>query len=347
MLPNNSMKYLSESKFNFKGKTVLLRIDTDVDLKDENGRLVVDEDYRLKAALPAIHFLQEKGTKKIIMIGHMGRPAGKVMSDLSLSPVVDWFSDNLSTACQLVNIERAKKEKSGIFLLENIRFHPEEEENDPDFSKKLAGLGNVYINEAFGVSHRSHASIVGITKFLPSFLGLRFEGEVKALSVLLKKAARPLVFVLGGSKRGKLDHVHFLSSWADKLLIGGMLPVRISQEKIKTDPEKVVIGSLNKQGKDLDQKTIANFKVILASAATIVWAGPMGVYEEEENRKGTEEIARAISETVSFKVAGGGDTHRVLSWFSLWDSFDFVSTGGGAMLQFLQSKSLAGMVRAK
>jgi phosphoglycerate kinase len=344
---SNSMKYLSEAKFNFKGKTVLLRVDTDVDLKKENGKFVVDEDYRLKTTLPAIHFLQENGAEKIIMIGHIGRPKGNKVTDLSMAPVADWFSDKFSKNCQLTDIENVKKGKKGIFLLENIRFYPEEEKNDLNFSKKLSHLADVYINEAFGVSHRDHASIIGITSFLPSFLGLRFEGEIKALSLLLKNATRPLVFVLGGSKKGKLDYIDFLSSWADQLLIGGMLPTRISQEKIKTDSKKVIIGRLNKQLKDIDEETISIFKTVLQSAATIVWAGPMGVYEEVGNRKGTEAIAREISKTTSFKVAGGGDTHRVLSWFGLWQGFDFVSVGGGAMLQFLQNKSLTGMAKAR
>lgn len=337
------ISYLSESKYDFKGKIVLVRIDTDVDLKKENGDFAVDEDYRLKISLPTIHFLQKRGAKKIILLGHIGRPNGKVVSNLSLFPVASWFEKNLTSGCQLVDLEKIETKKEGVYLLENIRFYPGEEKNDSKFRQKLASLADVYVNEAFAVSHRNHASIVGTSKLLPSFLGLRFEGEVKALSWLLKKAVRPLVFVLGGSKKGKLDYIEFLSSWADKLLIGGMLPTRIKNEGISLAGSNVLVGSLTENGKEISEKTIEKFVKEIKSAATIVWAGPMGVYEEKTSRRGTEKIAKAISQTSAFRVAGGGDTHRVLSWFDLWKSFDFVSSGGGAMLEFLKDRSLVGM----
>ncbi len=322
--------YLSESSFDFKGKAVLLRIDTDVDLRKENGKLLVDEDYRLKSCLATIHYLQKKGVKKIIAIGHMGRPGGKHVSKLSLAPVVDWFS---------------KEKLSNFSLLENLRFSFGEKENNQQFCQKLASLADVYVNEAFGASHRSHASITGVSALLPSFLGLRFEGEVKTLTWLRKKAARPLVFVLGGSKKGKVDYIDFLSTWADKTLIGGMIPTRIKDSKFKVNSSRVLVGELNKSGRDISKKTIDNFTKVIKAAKTVVWAGPMGVYEEKENRKGTEEIGRIISESAAFKIAGGGDTHRVLSWDNLWDKFDYVSVGGGAMLEFLRKGTLVGMIK--
>lgn len=336
--------YLSEANFDFNGKTVLLRIDTDVDIKEKNGKIVVDEDYRLKSCLPTIRYLQENGVGKIIMTGHMGRPEGKFLSELSLAPVADWFSRQLKD-CRLVDLRNASKQNlTSLSLLENLRFYPGEENNDQRFCQKLAALADVYVNEAFGVSHRDNGSITGIANLLPSFLGLRFEGEVRALSWLRKKAARPLVFILGGSKKGKVDYISFLSDWADKTLIGGMIPTRIKDLGVKIDFSRVMVGELNKSGRDISKKTIDDFEQVIRTAKTVVWAGPMGVYEEAENRKGTEEIGRIISESKTFKIAGGGDTHRALSWNGLWKKFDFVSVGGGAMLEFLKKGTLIGMI---
>jgi len=223
-------------------------------------------------------------------------------------------------------------------LLENLRFEKEERSNGRDFVKKLSALGEVYVNDAFGNSHRDHASITGLAKSLPSFLGLRIEGEVKTLNWLKLHAPRPLVFVLGGSKKGKLDYLDFLSSWADRLLIGGKFPGMIKKKK-----KNMVLATLKKNGKDLDQKSIDLFKEEMKKAKTIVWAGPMGVYEEKESSKGTKEIAEAIGDSQAFKIAGGGDTHRIISAYKLWSCFNFVSVGGGATLQFLKEGSLSGI----
>ncbi len=316
--------YLSETKFNFKNKTVLLRIDCDVDLVKKKGKLVVDEDFRLKSALPTIRFLQEKRVKRIILLGHLGRPSGKVVESLSLKPIQNWFSEN--------NFD--------IKVEENLRFAQGEEANDLKFAKKLSLLGDVFINDAFGVSHRKHASIVSLPRFLPSFLGIRIEGEIKVLSWLKKNAPRPLVFVLGGSKEDKLDYLDFLTKWADFLLVGGKLP-------LMTDNEEAVVGSLKVNRRDIDKRTLEKFKKIIAQGKTIIWAGPMGVYEEKENQEGTFAVAKAIAKNKGFKIAGGGDTHRVLSWLKLWHKFNFVSVGGGAMLQFLRDETLPGVEAVK
>jgi len=332
--------FLSEANRDFfKGKRVLLRIDCDVDLKKEKGKLVVDEDFRLRSVVPTIHFLKDRGASKIIFLGHLGRPGGKKVAKLSLRPVADWF----------------KEQKIDAEVRENLRFDPGEKANDNKFAEKLARLGDVFINDAFGSSHRKHASIVGLPKFLPSFLGLRFEAEIKTLSWIKKQAERPLVFVLGGSKKGKLDYIPFLADWSDRLLVGGKLPLLM--QKSKTPPvragknqkesSKCKIGKLNSSGKDIDQKTIEEFVQVIVLAATVIWAGPMGVYEERESRRGTFELAKTIARRKVFKLAGGGDTHRVLSWLNLWDKFDFVSTGGGAMLQFLKDGTLPGIEAMK
>lgn len=323
-----SQNFLSSSGFDFKDKVVLLRIDADVDLKKQGGKLVVDEDFRLKSSLPTIHFLESAGAKKIIILSHLGRPDGKHVSELSLKPITDWFKTN----------------NEEVEVLENLRFDSREEANDPKFAKKLASLGDVFVNDAFGASHRDHVSIVGLPKLLPSFLGLRFEAEIKMLTYLLKRAKRPLVFVLGGSKKDKLSYLDFLADWADKLLIGGKLPLLIQNLKLATRNPKFIIAELNNNQKDINDKTIKEFKKVINQAATIIWAGPMGVYEEEENRQGTTEIIKAIvNSSAGWRIAGGGDTHRVLSWVNLWQKFDFVSVGGGAMLQFLKDKNLPGI----
>jgi len=328
--------YLSETNFNFQQRSVLIRIDCDVDLRKEGRKLVVDEDFRLRSALPTIHFLRQKGAKRIILLGHLGRPEGKKVKHLSLSPVADWFSQNLAP-CSLIG-DYGETPSCGLFLLENLRFHSGEEKNSDEFAQQLAQLGDVYINDAFGVSHRAHASVVGLPRFLPSFGGFRLEAEMRVLSWLKKSVFRPLVFVLGGSKKGKLDYLKFLSSWADFLLVGGKLPLEMGKVNLQLER-----GQLKKNGKDINRKTIEKFKKIIQRGKTIIWAGPMGVYEEKGNEKGTFAIAKAIAAAAAFKVAGGGDTHRIISRAGLWGSFHFVSVGGGAMLQFLQDETLPGI----
>lgn len=343
-------KFLSEvNEEFFQNKRILLRIDTDVDLRKEGDRLVVDEDFRLRSVLPTIHFLVKAGVEKIVLLGHLGRPQGKVVPELSLKPVADWLSQKLGS-CQLLSLENLtsqiiEQSKSQIILLENIRFSPGEEANEEKFVRRLTGLGDVYINDAFAVSHRDHASITGLPKLLTSFLGLRFEAEVRTLTWIRKKAERPIVFVLGGSKSGKLGYISFLGKWADYLLIGGKLPLLLADQGLKpeSDYQSVIVGRLTENGRDIAKETVDQFRKIISQAKTLIWAGPMGVYEEEENQQGTFEIVQAIAKRQAFKIAGGGDTHRVLSWLNLWQKFDFVSVGGGAMLQFLRDQTLPGI----
>lgn len=330
--------FLTETNFDFEDKTVLVRIDCDVDLcEDETcDQKKVDAEFRLQAMLPTIHFLQRKKIKKMILVGHMGRPGGQTDPKLSLAPIAQWFSKNFKECSLITNYQLPIT--NYLSLLENLRFDPGEKKNDQKFAKNLASLADVYINEAFATAHREHASLVGIPKYLPSFLGLRMEGEIKTLSSIKEKAKRPLVFVLGGSKPGKLDYLDFLANWADKLLIGGKHP----QEKSMVNGQwsNVNWAELKSNGRDIDKESIKQFKQEINQAKTIIWAGPMGVYEEEENRQGTVEIARAIAQSKAFKLAGGGDTHTILTWLDLWDNFDFISTGGGALLQFLEKGSL-------
>ncbi len=327
--------FLSQANFDFTNKRVLLRIDCDVDLKDQDGRLIVDEEFRLRSALPTIKFLQGKNVAQIILLGHLGRPEGKTIAVFSLLPIADWFSKNLAT-CPLINL--GDKTREFLVLLENLRFNPGEEENQAAFANQLAEMGDVYVNDAFGVSHRQHASIVGLPKLRQSFLGLRMEEEIKALAEVKKNPRRPLVFVLGGSKSDKPDYLDFLSGWADRVLVGGKLPLLV-----KSESERIIVAGLTASTKDIDDQSISRFKEAISQAGTLIWAGPMGVYEEKENQKGTLEIAQAIVDSNAFKICGGGDTHRILTWFGFQDKFSFVSVGGGAMLEFLRKDTLPGI----
>jgi 3-phosphoglycerate kinase len=330
------MNYLSEAK-DLQGKRAVVRIDCDVDLRKEGGRLVVDEDFRLRSAIPAINYLKNLKAEKIILLGHLGRPKDQE-KELSLSPIREWFDKNVSN-CALVPLgELSSSPSSNFGIIENLRYEKGEEENDPEFAKKLSLLGDYYVNEAFGVSHRDHASITGIKSYLPSYLGIRFEGEIATLNWLKSQAPKPIVSILGGSKDDKLKYIDFLGSWSDYVLLGGKLP-----SMIKNVSDNVIVAKLNKEGKDITKKSIDEFKEYIGKAKTILWAGPMGVYEEDQNNMGSYEIAKTAAEAKAFKVAGGGDTHRILSRLNLWNSFNFVSVGGGAMLYYMKNNTLAGL----
>ncbi len=333
--------FLSNSNFDFSNKRVLIRIDCDVDLREENGRLIVDEDFRLQQVLPTLKFLEKAGSEKIIIIGHLGRPAGQPDKKHSLAPIADWFSENFNN-CELISFNnRTIEQLSNFCLLNNLRFHSGEIENNQKFAQKLASLADVYINEAFATSHRSHASIVGLPEYLPSFLGLNFEKEINNLTKIKNQAQRPLVIVLGGAKKGKVNYIPFLADLADTLLIGGKLP--LLKQMLNDQMENVKWAGLKDNGKDLSQQDIQEFKNAIHQAQSIFMAGPLGVFEEEDNRQGTVEIVQTIAKSNAFKLAAGGDTHQVLSWLDLWDKFDFVSTGGGAALQFLRDETLPGI----
>jgi len=350
-------KYLSSSSFDFSGKSVLIRIDSDVDLREDSGQLVVDEPFRLNQVLPTLKFLEKAGVEKIIMIGHLGRPAGNLDKDLSLAPVADWFTENYKDCFFIPDYQLPVT--NYFFLLDNLRFHPGERANKPEFVKKLASLADVYVNEAFGSSHRDHASITGIPQYLPSFLGFNFEEEIKNLTKIKKTAERPLIIVLGGSKKGKIDYVPFLADLADTLLIGGKLPLILKRKYLqggvapaahlggensdKSADNELVLAELKPNGRDISRKSTEKFKSVINQAASVFMVGPLGVYEETENRQGTVEVAQAIAKSDAFKLAAGGDTHRVLSLLNLWGKFDFVSTGGGAALQFLRDETLPGI----
>jgi len=256
-------------------------------------------------------------------MGHLGRPEGRVVEDLKLAPVEKRFRELLDS--------------KNIIFLENLRFDKREEENDAGFAKELAGLGDFYVNEAFASSHRQHASIVGIPKFLPHCAGFHFASEVENLSKILENPKRPLVFVIGGDKlETKLPLVVELAHFANSVLVGGALTQNMNINN-------VLFAKPTDDGFDISDDSIMKFGEIIKKAGTVVWNGPMGKFEDEKWEMGTRKIAEAIAGCGGFRVVGGGDTISALKKFNLIDKMDYVSTGGGAMLEFLAKGTLPGI----
>lgn len=319
------MKLPALHDFNFYGKKVLVRGDFDVPLQ---GEKIVD-DARIRECLPTVKYLLDSGAKKIILMGHLGRPEGRVVENLRLAPIEEKFRGLLNS--------------KNIIFLENLRFDKREEENDEGFAKELAGMGDFYVNEAFASSHREHASIVGIPKFLPHCAGLHFASEVENLSKVLENPAKPLVFIIGGAKlETKLPLIADFVRKADMVLVGGILP-KFQNLKLKN----VLFADLTEDGFDINSESISEFVEIIKKAGTVVWNGPMGKYEDEKYEAGTKKIGEAVAESEGFKVVGGGDTIVALKKFNLLDKMDYVSTGGGAMLEFLAKGILPGIAALK
>jgi len=325
------------------GKRVLLRTNYDVPLSLTGW--VVDE-TRIHESLPTIGYLLSQKAK-IIIISHLGSPGGKVVLNLSLKPAVDVLSELVLDVTGKIKIplidKMGLKERFAkkIVVLENLRFDAREEANDKNFAKKLASLADFYVNDAFACSHRRHASIVGIPKFLPAAFGFDFLEEVKVLTKLRGKPQKPVVLLLGGVKEDKIEYAKKLIDWADWILVGGKLvehdgiPALLNHHKI--------VGSLIKNGQDITMKTAEEFTKIMAKAKTIVWSGPMGNFYDSNYEQGTKKIAEAVVKSGAFSVAGGGDTEAAITKFGLNKKIDFISSGGGAMLAFLAEGTLPGI----
>jgi phosphoglycerate kinase len=346
-----------DSLHELSGRTVLLRIDCDVDIE---GSKIID-DTRLAASLSTVKFLLEKSAD-INIIGHLGRPEGEDKK-FTLEPIARWFGSKLKGEPEPVTIGKLKgwKITDKINLIENIRFFPGEEENDPEFSRELALLGDIYVNDAFAVSHREHASIVGVTKFLPSYAGLHLQKEIKVLSQILQNPKRPLAVLIGGAKiETKLPLVEKMHHVADYVLVGGEIAeqdrvlIKVQHEKIAGRKSAVLVSEPAEGGRDIDSKSVENFCQILGLAETIVWNGPVGVItpptqnsklktQNSDTERGTRELAHFIVRQNAYKVVGGGDTLAYLRTLNLLEKFDFVSTGGGAMLEFLSGNTLPGI----
>ena len=320
---------------------MLVRCDLDIPEKD---------DTRLKGLIPTLVFLIENEAK-IILIGHRGRPDGKIDGKLSLEPVSGLLSELVGKSIRFVwDISGVETEHEAerigsdeIIMLENLRFDSREEKNDPEFAKRLASFGEIYVNECFADSHREHASIVGIPKFLPHAAGFQFTREIENLNKVLENPERPVVVVIGGAKSDKKKYVEKLLSHADWVLVGGLLP-RLVKSYCRPDGKICVCTAcLLPSEKDIDATSAGNFSKILSQAGTIVWNGPMGEYENPEFSRGTEMIARAIASSKALKIVGGGDTLAALQSFGILDKMDWVSSGGGSMLEFLAEGDLAGL----
>jgi phosphoglycerate kinase len=332
---------------NLEGQTALLRIDADIDL--EAGKIT--DDTRLSSCIPSMNFLLEKGAD-VTIIAHLGRPEGEDKK-FTLAPVASWFEKELKGNLAETTIGRFKawKVNEKVSLIENIRYFKEEEDNDEQFSRELALLGDVYINDAFAVSHREHASIAGITKFIPSYAGLHLVSEIEVLSKILDDPKRPLAVLIGGAKiETKLPMVEKMHHVADYVLVGGEIAeqtrvlIKVQHEKISGVKSAVLVSESNDEGTDITPKSVENFCQILGMAATIVWNGPVGITGHgAETEKGTHALAEFIVSTEAYKVVGGGDTLSYLRKHKLLDKFDFVSTGGGAMLEFLSGHKLPGI----
>ncbi len=378
------------------GRTVFMRVDFNVPLSahpkaslstegsdtsgtspEESVEWQIDDDTRIQESLPTLRYAIERGAK-IVLASHLGRPSSKRSPEFSLEPVAHRLAALLGQEVTLADdcvgdgIElMVKGMKNGqVLLLENLRYHKEEEANDPEFSRRLARLGEVYISDAFGTAHRKHASTYGVPSLiLEKGIGLLIEKELRFLDPLLHQAKRPFYAVLGGSKvTSKIKTIEELVRRVDGLVIGGAmahafwavqgdtLPPQAKHphpddveaaRSIMRDARRreieLLVPSDTHDGFDIGPKTIQKFSQKLADAGTIFWNGPMGMFEKPEYAEGTLAIARAIANTQAIKIVGGGDTISAVKKTGLSEKFDHLSTGGGAVLEYLEGKGLPGI----
>jgi phosphoglycerate kinase len=324
------------------GKRVLARVDFNVPL--EEGR--VADDTRIRAALPTIQLLLERDAAKVRLCSHLGRPKGEDPA-LSLRPVEEHL--------------RSLVDDPRIAVLENTRFHPGETTNDPEFARELAEGSDVYVNDAFGSAHRAHASTEGVAHLLPAYAGLLLERELEELGALLEDPGRPFVAILGGAKvEDKIGVLEALAERADEVLVGGKMAEEVSPRDEVVLPVDVVAAAAFEPdaesevvaadavpegwlGLDIGPDTREAFATEIAEAKTVFWNGPMGVFEWPRFAAGTEAVARAVADADAHTVVGGGDSVRAIQELGLADQIDWVSTGGGAALEFLEGKELPGV----
>lgn len=307
-----------------KGTKVLIRLDLDVPM-DECKIL---ETFRLDSALPTLnHIIQNQGFP--IILGHIGRPEGKKVESLSTHCLHNYFDLHLG--------------QGNYQLLENVRFDPREKEGSLEFAQKLVDQtkAEIYVNESFATCHRDHTSVTKIPQILPGFAGLQLLKEVKNLSLVFDSPKRPLVAIVGGAKlKSKKPAVQKFINIADFVLVGG----KVSSDWDEDVPQNLILQyDYIGEAEDIGPKTIENFIKYIKQAQTIVWAGPLGRYEADEFNVGTSEIAKVIGTCNAYSILGGGDTVAAVKKSEHIDSFDFVSTGGGAMLEFLIEETLVGL----
>ncbi|MEK7658866.1 MAG: phosphoglycerate kinase [Patescibacteria group bacterium] len=341
------MKTLKD--FNVENKRVLVRCDFNVPI-DSNGNIL--DDFRIKKTLPTIKHLVENNAK-IILMSHLGEPDGKVVEILKLDNVQKTLEKLLniniikSSDCIGEEIEELSKnlKEREILLLENLRFHKEETDNDLEFAKKLSCFGDIYVNEAFGVDHRKNASLTGTPQFLDHCAGLLLEKEIENLNKVLENPEKPMTAIVGGKKvETKSRFINRISKIADFVIISGLIKKEVIEKNIEFEfPEKIIGPEDNLDALDIDEKAIKMFQEKIATARTIIWNGPFGKFEEEKYAKGTLAIAKAIIESRAFSVIGGGETVEFVEKHSLMQKFSHVSTGGGAMMAYLSGEEMPGL----
>jgi len=396
------MNKLSVRDVDVRGKRVLVRVDFNVPIKEDGDKIEITDDTRIREALPTINYLREKKARTILM-SHFGRPKGKQVPKYSLRPVADHLHTLINqpvvfshdTVGDVPDRIVGAMGDGDVAMLENLRFQPEEEANDPKFSEALAKFGEIYVNDAFGAAHRAHASTAGVTRFIkPCVMGFLMEKELKYLHEELDKPAKPFVVIMGGSKvSDKIGVLKALMQKADAILIGGAMantffkaegiPIGASRvEADKTDLARELVDIANKRGVkfllpidvvetdeikpgakerntsrlsrengitdgwqavDIGKATIALFQEEIAKAKTILWNGPVGIFEIPDFAEGTIAIAEALAKSGATTIIGGGDSVTAVKQAGLADKMTFISTGGGASLELLEGKELPGV----
>ena len=376
-----------------KNKKVIIRVDFNVPLDDHQN---ITDDRRIQASLPTIQYALKQGAAKVILMSHLGRPKGTGFeAEFSLKPVAKRLQELLKENVLMLEDcvgapikEKTANSKERVILLENLRFHKEEEKNDAAFAKELASLADVYVNDAFGTAHRAHASTAGITQYLPAVAGLLIETELKFLGEGIANPRRPFTVILGGAKvSDKILLIKKLLTKANYILIGGGMAYtflkaqgkKIGNSKLEADKvdiardllaeaktkgveialtnDFVIVPKFDSndakivdeipdgfESLDIGPKTRQNFKNILAKSKTVVWNGPLGVFERDAFANGTREIAEYLATLKDTTVIiGGGDSAAAVAKFKLEDKMTHISTGGGASLEFLEGKELPGI----
>ncbi len=383
------MPKLSVRDLDLKGKCVFMRVDFNVPLSEDGQTITSDK--RIRASLPTIRYVLDQGAA-LILASHLGRPKGKPNPTMSLKPVARRLEELLGRPVKMApdcigpEVEAMKPAPGEVLLLENVRFHPEEEKNDPEFARKLALGSDVFVQDAFGSAHRAHASTVGVAKVLPvAAAGLLMEKELEYLGKAITNPDRPCVALLGGAKvSDKIEVIQNLLKIVDRLLIGGamaytflraqgrptgkskveedkvdlarevlaqagdklMLPVDhvVAAELVAGAPSEVVEAiPEDKLGVDIGPKTVAAYSEVIRSAKTIIWNGPMGVFEMPPWDAGTVALAKAVAESGAVSVVGGGDSEKAIKAAGVADKITHISTGGGASLEFLAGLELPGV----
>ena len=384
------------------GKRALVRVDFNVPTEERDGKIEITDDTRICESLPTINYLREHGAKTILM-SHLGRPKGKPVEKYSLRPVGEYLHTLIKqpvifsheTIGKIPEEIVAHMQNGNVALLENLRFQPEEEANDPIFAEALAKLGDIYVNDAFGAAHRAHASTAGVTKFIqPAVMGFLMEKELKYLHEELDQPAKPFLVIMGGAKvSDKIGVLKALMEKADTILIGGAMantffkaqgiPIgksRVEADKIDlanelvdlakkrgvklqlpvdvVEAQEIKIGAQIRntqklspkhgiddgwQAVDIGSATIALFRDEIAKAKTILWNGPVGIFEIPDFAEGTFAIAEAMANSGATTIIGGGDSVTAVKQAGLADKMTFISTGGGASLELLEGKELPGV----